>query len=115
MTKKEFDESQKTTEKNLVEAWYEVQAHVKDESVDVDFNLNLYAFSQYQKFGEILRDAFPEIHASDFKSVKEFVEAYHEAKKELDRLDKLNYQKLMQTFRYINDVRHNKNSMILTR
>ena len=115
MTKKEFDESQNTTEKKLVEAWYEVQAHVKDECIQTDFNLDLYAFSQYQKFGEILRDAYPEIHSSDYKTIREFVEAHQEARKELDRLDKLNYQKLQQTFRYIHDVRHNKNSMIISR
>lgn len=108
LTKKEYDESQRTTEKLLVQSWYEVQANVKDEPFSSDYALNLYAMSQYDKFGEKLRKGMTNFNISDYETLEEMSESVLEVKKELEALDKLNYQKLQQTLKYINDIRHKR-------
>ena len=108
MTKYEWDQNQKTTEKMLIQAWFQVQANIKQESTSSDFELNLYAMAEYKKFGEKLREALPKLSAADYQTLTAMIETSGEVAKELEHYDRLNYQKFMQTMRYINEVRHNK-------
>ena len=94
-------------EKDLISAWKIVQAEVKHWKEDSDYALNIYVFPVYEKFGETIRAKTKESVANSDETELAKLEKLRTA------LDKLNYQKLQQTLRYINDIRHNRNGEIL--
>ena len=112
MTKREYDEQQNTLEKKLITAWGVVQAEVKNNENDSDYSLNIYAMFQYEKFGEEIRKRIREVYANSEERKNDLlidlVNAVDECNNEIYRIDKLNYQKLQQTLKYINDIRHKR-------
>ena len=112
MTKREYDERQNTLEKKLVTAWGVVQAEVKNNQDDSDYSLNIYAMFQYEKFGEEIRKRIREVYANSEERKNDLlidlVNAVDECNNVIYRIDKLNYQKLQQTLKYINDIRHKR-------
>jgi chromosome segregation ATPase len=101
MTKQEYDAKNMTYEKKLIQNWCQVQAEVKKYELDSDFSLNIYVFTEYRKFSEKIRNVLSDPEAVEGMTLEEVNEL-------ILAFDRRNYQKFMQTMRYINEIRHNK-------
>lgn len=82
--------------------WNEFQQLVKQQSDDTDYTLNVDAMNLYTVLGgKIISIDSTAVSLTD----SEVLEAQ-------ELLHKLNYQKMQQVFRYVNDIRHGKHSNI---
>ena len=97
-------------EKMIVAYWKDRQEYVKKRDMINDFTLNCYSMSNYRLVNKTICEMLSDQNDDFVKNATNT-----EINGVIIKCDKTNYQKLQQTLRYINDVRHNKNSMILTR
>jgi hypothetical protein len=82
--------------------WNEFQQNVKGKPTETDYTLNIDAMGLYSVLGG-------KILTIESNSVSLTEDELTEAQ---DLLHKLNYQKLQQVLRYVNDIRHGKHSNI---
>lgn len=97
-------------EKMIVTYWKGIQDYIKKRDMINDFTLNCYSMSSYRHANKTICEMLSDQNDDFVKNATNT-----EINGVIIKCDKTNYQKLQQTLRYINDVRHNKNSMILTR
>ena len=82
--------------------WNEFQQLVKQQPNNTDYTLNVDAMNLYTVLGgKIICIEGTDVSLTD-SEVEEAKELLH----------KLNYQKMQQVFRYVNDIRHGKHSNI---